>query len=162
MADVGGEAGVALDAQLQRRRHVVERAGEHAEVGVVGRRQAGVEVPAGDRLGRLRRVGDRAHGAAGGEHAEQHAEQRRDDAGEQQRQGDVGQRAVVLGEVEELEVGADLGERDAEDDHRLVADVGDHPRRDVVARGRARAALGGIASGAEAADAGRPRRPGSG
>ena len=38
--------------------------------------EAGVEAAAGDRLGRLGGVGDRAHGAAGGEHAEQHAEQR--------------------------------------------------------------------------------------
>ena len=107
VADVGREAGVALDAQLQRRRHVVERPGEHAEVGVVARRQAGAEVAAGDRLGGLRRLGDRPHGAAGGEDAEQHAEQRRDDAGEEQREGDVGQRLVGLAEVEELEVGAD-------------------------------------------------------
>ena len=96
VADVGGEAGVTLDAQLQRRGHVVERARQHAEIGVVGRRQPGAEVAAGDRLGGLCRFGHRPHGTTGGEHAEQHAEQGRDHAGQQQRQRHVGQRAVVL------------------------------------------------------------------
>ena len=41
--------------------------GERAEVGVVGGGEAGAEVPAGDRLGGLRRLGERPDGAAGGE-----------------------------------------------------------------------------------------------
>ena len=39
---------------------------------------------------------------------------------------------VVLAEGEELEVGADLGEGDAEHHDRLPADIGDHPRRHTV------------------------------
>ena len=45
--------------------------GQRAQVGVVGRLEAGVEPTAGDRLGRLRGVAERPDGAVGGEHAEQ-------------------------------------------------------------------------------------------
>ena len=127
VADVGREPGVALDPQLQRRGHVVERRGEHAEVGILGGGQSGVEAPAGDRLRGLGRVGHRADGAAGGQHADEHAEAGRDRGREQQREGDVGQRAVVLVEAEELEVRAlDRLQVDPDDDDRLAVDVGDH------------------------------------
>ena len=46
------------------------------QVGVVGRLEARVEAAAGDRLGGLGRVAERAHGAPRREHAEQDAEQR--------------------------------------------------------------------------------------
>ena len=78
MGDVRREPGVALDALLQGARHVVEGTGEHAEVGIVGRGQPGLQPSAGDRLGSFRRVGDGTHGATGGEHADEHAETGRD------------------------------------------------------------------------------------
>ena len=96
VGDVRGEPGIALDALLQRRGHVVERAGEDAEVGIVGRREPRLQPPAGDRLGGLGGVGDRAHGTSGGEHADEHAESGRDRRREEQRQGHVGQRLVVF------------------------------------------------------------------
>ena len=96
VGDVGGEPGVALDSLLQRRGHVVERAGEHAEVGIVGGSEPRLQPAAGDRLGGFGGVGDRAHGTASGEHADEHAESGRDRRREEQREGHVGQRLVVF------------------------------------------------------------------
>ena len=133
VGDVRREPGIALDSLLQRRGHVVERTGEHAEVGIVGRCEPGLQASAGDRLGGLGGVGDRTHGAAGCEHADEHAEAGRDRRREQQRQGDVGERLVVVLEAEELEVvGVDANQADADDLERLAVDLGDHPCIDVV------------------------------
>ena len=104
MGDVRGEPRVALDPLLERRRHVVERAGEDPEVRVVSRNKPRLESAAGDRLGRFGRVGDRANGTAGSQHTDEHAKSGRDRRGEEERQRDVRQRLVVLLEVEELEV----------------------------------------------------------
>ncbi len=143
--DVGGEAGVALDALLQRRCHVVERAGEHAEIGIVGGSEPRLEPAAGDRLGGFGGVGDRAHGPPSGEHADEHAESGRDRRGEEQRQRHVGQRLVVLVEVEELEVlGVDALEADADDLVGLAVDLGDHAGVDVLRPSPARASVSGI------------------
>ncbi len=84
MADVGREASVALDAVLQRRDHLVERGGEEREVAVVADVEAGVEVAACDRLGRLRRVRERPHRATARPDAEQRAEQGREERSAEQ------------------------------------------------------------------------------
>ena len=84
MADIRGEPSVALDPALERGRHVVERVGEHAEVGVLGGLESGVEPTAGDRLGRLGGNADRSNGAAGGERPGQHAERGGDHRAEHQ------------------------------------------------------------------------------
>ena len=60
VADVAGEPGIAFDAVLQCLGHVVERGREELEVVVVGVLEPGVEPPAGDRLGGLGRVAERA------------------------------------------------------------------------------------------------------
>ena len=51
VADVGGEAGLALDAGLYGVRHVVERVGEPVEVGIAFPGDARVEVAGGDLTG---------------------------------------------------------------------------------------------------------------
>ena len=96
VADVAGEAGVVLDPQLQRRRHVVEGGRQLAEVLVVGGLEAGVEAAAGDGLGGLGGVGQRAHRPARRPHAEQHAERRGEDGGAEQGHADAVQRALQL------------------------------------------------------------------
>ena len=65
VADVGGEAGVALDAVLEGLGHLVERLGEEVEVGVAADGQAGVEAPAGDGLGGLADVEQRGEHRGG-------------------------------------------------------------------------------------------------
>ena len=49
-----------------------------------------------------------------------------------------------------------LGQRDAEHDHRLAADVGDHPRRHARRSSTRSSSASGIDVGAEPADAGGP------
>ena len=88
MAHVGRETRVALDAVLQRLGHRVERVGEHAEVRVVGGFEAGVEASAGDGLGRLAHVGQRAQGAAPGPEADAGARQRGEHGCAQQRESE--------------------------------------------------------------------------
>ena len=51
VAHVGDEPGVAVDAGLERVRHVIERVDDRVEVGVALRRQAGGEVACRDRRG---------------------------------------------------------------------------------------------------------------
>ena len=58
VADVGGEAGVALDRAAAAPTAMSLNELARRQVGVVGRLEAGVEAAAGDRLGGLRRVGD--------------------------------------------------------------------------------------------------------
>ncbi len=126
VTDVGRESGVTLDAQLQGRCHVVERVGEHAEVGVVGRFEARVETPTGDRLGRLGGDAHGSHGATSGEDTEQHPEAGGDDPGEQEGEPNAPERAVDLVEAEELEVGVVVRERPPDDDRGLVPDAHRH------------------------------------
>ena len=64
MADVGGEAGLALDAVLDGVGHVVERADEPVEVGVALGLEPGVEAARGQLAGRVGHPRDA--GAAGG------------------------------------------------------------------------------------------------
>jgi hypothetical protein len=132
VADVAGEAGIAFHARLQRGGHVVERVGQHAQVGVVGGLEAGVQPAAGDGLGGLGRVAQWADGSAGHQRPEQCAGQCGDEAGEDEAELHAVQRLGRVVQRDELEV-AGVGDRQrhADDQHRLAADGGDHPRRNA-------------------------------
>ena len=118
VADVGVEAGLALDALLQLVDHGVEGVGQPLEVGVGGVRvEPGVELAAGDGARRPRDVGQRTQRAHAGEAAEPGAEQGGDHAGDEEGQPEHPQRVVEVGEVEHLEVGGvDRGDGHADDD----------------------------------------------
>ena len=89
VAHVGREPRIAFDPLLEGFGHVVERLGEDAQIGIVGRFEARVEATAGDRGGSLRGGADRADGASRGEDSEQEAEAGGDRCGEQERQPDA-------------------------------------------------------------------------
>ena len=117
VADVGGEAGLALDAGLHGIGHVVERVGELVEVGIALARDPGVEVAGGDLTGgvgdptqRSQQTPTRPPPDA---RRQRHRDQRADDQGQQDRP----QRAPGGIERERLEVvGIDLGDVDADAD----------------------------------------------
>ena len=129
MAHVGGEAGIALDAQLQGLGHLVERLGEDLEVGVVGGLESRVEATAGDRRSGLGRGSHRADRASRREHSEEDPEPGGDGCGKDQRQPHAAQRGVRFLETERLEVGADAGDVPSDDDVQHVTDLDDLTRR---------------------------------
>ena len=112
-----------LDALLEHLGHVVERGDQHAEVGVVGGAEPGVEAAAGDGLGGHRHVGERAQGAAAGPPADGGAGEGGDEGGAEQRGRQRLEGALGVGERHELEVEAvDVGQRDADQQLGLAVD----------------------------------------
>ena len=105
MAHVGVEAGLPLDAHLELIDHGVEGVGQSLEVGVgrVGV-EARVELASRDGAGGPRHVGQGAQEPAAGEAAQGGAEQRGDDAGDEERDAEDAQRVIEVGQVEDLEV----------------------------------------------------------
>ena len=140
VADVGGEAGLALDAGLDGVGHVVERVGQPVEVGVALAGDARVEVAGGDLPGGVGDPPQRSQQAPARPPPDAGGQQDRDGAADDEGQQDRAQRAFGRAELERLVVaGVDVGDADAD--------------ADVVVVGRARSA---------ARPTPRRRRPGGG
>ena len=89
MADLGGEARVAVDAVLEGLGHLVERLGDEVEVGVAADGQAGVEAAAGDGLGGLADVEQRGEHPAAGPEPDEAAGEGGEGGGAEQRDGEA-------------------------------------------------------------------------
>ena len=98
MAHVAGEAGVALDALLQRAGHVVERRDETIEIGVVTLAQSGRQITAGDLLRRPADLAERVEDAAGDVDAEPEPEDGRDRGCTDQRGEQASEGVLDLGQ----------------------------------------------------------------
>ncbi len=105
MADVGGEAGVAFDAGLERTRHVVERRHQGLEVGVVDLHDPGVEPATGDGDGGGAHVGQRAQHAAADAEAQGGSGQGGHQGSRQQRDAEGPEGSLQVLERGDLEVG---------------------------------------------------------
>ena len=123
MADVGGEAGLPLDAVLEVGGHLVEGGGQLLEVDVVAGLHPGVELAAGDGHGGVGDAGQRAEGPAAGPPPEGGPGQGGDQGGGGQGEGQGAQGAGQLVEGEDLEVGGvHGGQRHADDQLGGAAD----------------------------------------
>ena len=97
VADVGGEAGLPLDAGLHGVGHVVERVGEPVEVGVALAHDARVEVAGGDLAGGVGDPPERAQQPPARPPPDEARQQDRDERADDEREQDRAQR--VLGRV---------------------------------------------------------------
>ena len=123
MADVGGEAGLALDPGLHGVGHLVERARQPVEIGIGLRRQPRVEPARGDVLGRIGHLAEWPEQPSAGRQAEQGRQQQGSCGAERQRREDRSQRPFGRSERERLEVpGVVLGDGHADRDELVAVD----------------------------------------
>jgi hypothetical protein len=123
VADVAGEPRLALDAGLHGIGHVVERAGEPGEIGIILGRHARVESARGEVAGGLCHAGDRLQQATAGGESEERCEQRGDAGSDEQCGGDrieVALGALHREGLEVLRIGG--GDADADRDVGLAVE----------------------------------------